>query len=414
MKKALLTPIVLLISQSLVQAAPEDAPVTQAQFKQMVQVLKRQVERTGALEKKLGGGATNDGAVDLDAATDLAPSQPKSAMGHRGGGVAPNLKVYFDLNLVLAPGAGGTSRNDLSFRNYHALTFLEFLPDSKFQFSFDLPNLYFYEMDYQLSPKLQFRAGRIWIPFDDMSPHNIFGGRINTSALLFNANTQTFLPTVWAELGVGAKFDILDSSAVSLVSHIYVVNGLDGSGLDPATNTSGNYPNFGSVTTIDNNRNKALGGRLQAKFASGKYGLGGSVYQGRWNNQDATTPHNLTILGLDGQARFGKTELRAGLASMSYGIDADTQGLTSVARGGWYGEAGQKFGAANDWKLLFRGGAIQADDRVIGPGDTMFVGGSLLKRFGPIELSLEHSQDLDDSPGKTNRSFTNLRLVVAL
>ena len=392
-------------------ATVEAAPVTQDQFKRSIKVLKRTIERLNALEKKTAGSApSDDGAVDLSGTEPGKPpvgtSSTKSP--HQSIGVAPNFKVFFDLNLVSRPGSG----HDLSFENYHAFLFYEIAPDSKIQFSFDVSTApKFYELDYQLTEKMQLRAGKIWIPFDDMAPHNIFGGRVNVSKLA--PQGRTFLPDIWADLGIGMKYQLVDTTALNLFSQIYMVNGFGSGGTDPSGNGAA-YPQFGSSGGgADNNRDKALGGRLHALF-NGKLGLGISYYTGRWNDQDQQQGQSISLLGLDAQLRLEPVELRAGLASGSVGIPVDSLGNTSFKRGGMYGEIGYKFGQDTSWKVLGRAGRLQLDDRVVSVNDQTLIGATILKRVGPLEVSLEHSRDVKDVPGKTEKQYTNLRLVVAL
>ncbi len=401
-------------------AAPGDAPagasvVTREQFQRSIRVLKRTLERVQALERKQGeGGGSADGAVDLNALSAEPGKAPvatgSSKSGHQSLGISPNFKVFFDLNLVRRPGK--TGGGEFSFENYHAFLFYEIVPNEKFMFAFDVsPSPKFFELDYMITPKLQLRAGKIWIPFDDMAPHNIFGGRVNVSRI--SPGGRTFLPETWADLGVGMKYQIIDTTALNLVSHLYIVNGFSGGGTDPAP-TPAAYPNFSSAGGgNDNNTSKALGGRIHAMFA-GKVGVGASLYTGRWNDNADLESYGVTLYALDAQLRLAPFEFRVGLASGTVGIPTDALLNESFKRGGFYGEVGYRFGKERTWKLLARGGSVQLDDRAISPTDQSIYGLTLLRQFGPLEVSLEHSIDTKDVPGKTEKQYTNLRLVVAL
>ena len=154
-------------------------------------------------------GAPAPRTVDLS--TLDAPSTPSSGSGsnfkpaisYSGAGVKPGgekiFKVFFDLALYSRPGV-----TPLSFGNFHSYVFLDILPRENIQFSFDLASARgspsFYELDWQIAPWVQLRAGKIWIPFDDMSPHNLFGGRINVSTLA-PPGGEPFLPSLWTDLG---------------------------------------------------------------------------------------------------------------------------------------------------------------------------------------------------------------------
>lgn len=401
-------------SSPAISADPPKATgsVSQEQFKQSLQIMRRMMNRIDTLEKKSGGsgGGVKDGEVDLSQlGSEGGSSHSTSRGGPRSSGVAPNWKAYFDLNLVNRPGTS----SDLTFANYHAFLFYEILPNDQLQFAFDVSTSpRFYELDWQATPKLQVRAGKIWIPLDDMAPHSIFGGRVNVSRI--NVGTDRFLPDTWSELGVGIKYQLIDTAALGLVGQLYVTNGFKSGGTDPYT--SGNeYPAFSdsTVTDLDNNRNKAIGARLAANL-SGVVSVGGSHYRARWNDQSKTLAQDLAITGLDAQFRVKSTEVRAGIALMNVGIPADNMGRTSYKRGGTYGELGHRFGKDQKWKGLLRAGTLNTDDRVVDTNDQQIVGGTLLWRPSLVELSVEHSRDLKKIPSKSNYTYSALRVIIAL
>ena len=407
-------------------AAPVDnRPVTQEQFKELLRVYKRTVDRFDKIETKvnnLPAGGGNGEAVDLgnlsSAGVGQAPVSTGSAssQGHSGAGAMPDFKVYFDLDFIIRPGV-----ENLSFDNYHSFLFFEILPTPDIQFSFDVsPSPHYYELDYQVTPRLQLRAGKIWIPFDDMSPHNIFGGRVNVSRLYAETGAPAFLPDLWTDLGVGFKYNIIDKPKFSMELYGYIVNGFRDGGKDPV-NPGSPYPSFADLpTAADNNRDKALGGRLHMLIAQ-KVGLGISYYNCRWNSD--TGPNataypgslRLSIFGVDGQIRIKNTEFRAGVASMT--MDLPVGGPAN--RGGAYVELGQKFGKENAWKLMGRAGTAQLDDRVtdtngqVDLGDEEIVGATLLWKPSLIQYSVEYNRDLEISPAKTNYSYFAARIVMA-
>ena len=403
----------------------DQRPVTLQQFKEMVRVLKRSVDRFDKMEAQIKSGTLittpsavpkttgSEEAVDLNAmlAADTAPaaSNAKTTHGGMGATEAPNFKTYFDFNLVNRPGV-----ENLSFDSFHTLLFFELMVSPEIQFSFDVSaSPRYFELDYQLTPRLQVRWGKIWIPFDDMSPHNIFGGRVNVSRLAVSG-AQAFLPDIWTDLGVGLKYQLVDRPKFTLVAHAYMVNGFRDGGKDPV-NSGASYPSLSDPAIgADNNRDKALGGRLQSTIF-GKLSLGASYYTARWS-PDSTPAYRMSILGLDTQLRFPRTELRLGLASMSFHLPS-----SAVAnRGGYYAEIAQKLGANKNWKALLRVGALQMDDRALDTnattplGDQQIVGGTLVWKPNAIQYSLETSRDLKIAPSKANYSFTSFRIVMAL
>lgn len=313
-----------------------------------------------------------------------------------------SFKVYFDLNLVYRPGIPAPA-SELTFDNYHAFLFFEGTPMPGIQFNFEVVGLRFYELDWQITPNLQFRAGKIWIPFDDTTPHNIYGGRVNVSAI--NTGTAVFLPDLWTELGVGLKWNVLDVKNLNLVADAYIVNGMSDGGSDPV-NTSGKYPSFSGNSTADNNLDKAVGGRIHGLFFN-RHGLGLAAYSNRWTDQSDFAKRYL-ILGADYQFKMTSlTDLRLGIASMKVDLPNDT-----MNRAGTYAEFAQYLSHSRAWRLILRGGTLQLDDRVIDKNDQRIVGATLTWRPNVIMFSIEHSRDIQKFSGKSNYSFTNLRMVV--
>lgn len=403
----------------IARAATETNPVSQEQFRKMVDYLKKMAERDRAMESRIkelesspksGGGG---GEVDLSkmgngpvASATTSAGGSHASMGSSG---EKTLKVLFDLDLLSRPGVRG---QNFTFTNFHSFVFLESLPLPDLQFSFHLSdNPKYYELDWQPSSRIQVRVGKIWIPFDDLSPHNIFGGRVNVSKLVAPdaVNPDTFLPDLWTDYGVGIKLQLIDSRKLSALAHLYVVNGFQSGGTDP-TGTSPVYPKFGGdAPPTDNNRDKAIGGRFQATFFN-KFSVGASAYSARWNDEAETKPARLTIVGLDTQLRLGVPEFRAGLATMSVS-QTDAPGFK---RGGLYAEGALKLGKKQDWKALVRVGSVQLDDRAIDTTDQSIVGGTLVWRPGLIEYSLTHARDMNTNIQKLNKTYTALRVIVAL
>lgn len=238
----------------------------------------------------------------------------------------------------------------------------------------------------------------------------MYGGRPNLSVFFMQGQTA-FLPDVWAEPGVATKIRLIDMSEFHLDSTFYVTNGFDSGGQDP-TGKGTIYPNFSgesSITSQDNNRDKAIGGRIESLWFR-KLGIGASFYTCRWSNT-ADPAERMLLVGLDSQLRFASTGTEFRTALISGHIDVPND---SFDRGGWYFETGQKFGVRRDWKALFRVGYRQNDNRVIEVGDQRLVGGAILWKPGLVQWSLESSHDLNDVPGKTNYSLTALRAAVEL
>ncbi len=339
----------------------------------------------------------------LDSGATMRASSPKSADSMAW-------KAYFDLLLVARPEVA-----DLTFANLHSFIFLDLFPSSNIKLSFDVNSsrgaFNYVQFDYQASPSLIVSAGKIWIPFDDTDPHNMFGGRTNVSDALYTQPGQVarFLPDVWTDLGVGIKYTLADTHAIRLVSYLYMVNGFPDGGTDPRS-AGTSYPSFGSIgiSTIDNNRDKALGGRLHA-LLGGRFGLGVSAYSGRWNDQTETEAKRTFIFGADAQLRLLSAEVRAGGVTMNTNLGNGN----SFNRGGFYGELGVT-AKDNRWKVLIREGSVSLDNRVESVTDQTIIGGKILYKPGLIQWSLEYSRDVQDRPGKVGKSLAAVRAVVEI
>ena len=414
-----------------------DAPITQEQFKQWTNWMKRSVDILNRREKRLESEVPSakdqsaEGAVDLNnlEATPAGQTSATTSSGGGGGPAQPMFKSFFDFNIVTRPG----TQDNFTFDNYHSFLFFEIIPTPDIMFTFDVnptaPK--FYELDWQANKKLTVRVGRIFIPFDDISsqsPHNIFGGRVGISRLSLDPNGATFLPDVWADLGVGVKYVFLDTSKLLVEGHAYIVDGFgQGNQLDPNSGTNPGqdppgtaYPNFGSSSSngltqtlgADNNRDKSIGARLHLLIAN-RLGVGASIYTGRWSDDNDGVPdsnNRVMIYGLDSQLRLSWAEVRVGLALMNVGMPING----SFNRSGTYAEIGHHFGKQDRWKILGRAGTLSLDSRVNAVTDETIVGATLLYRPGIVEFSLEHSRDLNnDYQAKPNHSYTDLRCVMA-
>jgi hypothetical protein len=210
---------------------------------------------------------------------------------------------------------------------------------------------------------------------------------------------------------VGAKIMLTDSSAAATELHLYVTNGIGSGGSDP-TGSGTAYPNFATSSIgADNNNDKSYGARISGKFFQ-RASLGASVYRGVWT--DKGTPNKgITLLGFDAQIRpTNAIELRTGVMVGDVGLNPPST-KESYSKGGAYVETGVKFGEDQNTKFLLRAGVVQNDSRVRDNSDRKIVGATLLKRFGPIEASVQYSRDLQRFAGKDFYNFGAVRLVAA-
>jgi hypothetical protein len=328
----------------------------------------------------------------------------EQAMGPHGN-VAPNqphFQVLYDWLLTYQPGI----KPPLTFDSYHQLLLLEIYPDPSLYFGFEVSqNPRYFELDYSITSRVTLRFGRIYIPFDDLSPHSYFGGRANVARLI-PLNGTAFLPDIWTDLGLGVKVELFNRPYASAEFHAYVVNGFGDAGARDPMSQATSYPQFGSIPLTDNNKDKAMGARLHASLLRNHIGIGASFYRGRYSSQNQD-PAGMIIFGLDGQLRYGGTEFRAGYAYMNVGL---TQSLGNMLRAGYYGELGQSFGK---WTVRARMGQVQNDNRVVAVTDQTIVGGAIIYKPGPVQLSFEYNRDLNQVATKTNYDYAAFRVVMA-
>jgi hypothetical protein len=314
-------------------------------------------------------------------------------------------RAYFDLALYSFPDI-----QPLTFGNFHSFVFLDIVRSQDVSFQFDLasnaqvagfPSPSYYQFDWQATSWFKVSAGKIWIPFDDMSPHAIFGGRVNVNLLRPSADRQ-FLPTLWTDFGVNLKWTPLDLENFRLDFDTYVVNGFQDGGVDPLG--GGDYPSFADIgmAVRDNNTDKGVGVRGNMLIAS-KFNIGGSFYTNRWNDEDQAEKHRLFAYGFHSFLKLKVAEARVGAMVMQVQIPGDT-----ILRGGYYGEIGVPI---YDFKLIARGGSVQLDDRVRDPSDQTIIGGVLQYSLPTVRFSFEYSHDLVDRPGKLVEDFLALRAV---
>lgn len=364
------------------------------------------------------------GTVDLDA----LGAEPEATVSKKGGGGhsmaaatnGPIFKILFDLILDFRPHI-----SQLSFDNYHSFVLADVFPRPELHFMFDVnPAPRFYELDYQATPSLTIRGGKIFIPFDEMDPHNSFGGRFNTS-LVAQPGGAAFLPDIWADYGLGLRIQLADSKELSAVADLYVTNGFGYGGTDPLGHSS-YYPSFSTPTSVPPNSNdsntteKAFGMRLHANIM-GTLGVGVSAYTNRYT-PDFTDTGRILMLGLDSQLRFATgTDFSMGYVYTSVGLVGVTPGSgepTSFLRGGLYVNASQKL--SDRWKLTLAFGMTQNDNRVSQPTDEELLGFRLEYNIMLMKFFLEYYHDLDNpngatpyfGPGKANFDYYALRAVV--
>lgn len=332
--------------------------------------------------------------------SNTAPARPPT-----GGAIAPGFKALFDILLHKRPGL-----TPLTFDNFHTLFLVEYAPSADFQFSFEVnPTPRYYQLEFWPLSWLQLRAGRIWIPFDDMNPHNLFGGFVNVSRMMQPGDTA-FLPDLWTDLGVATKFQLVETSSLEVSAHAYLVNGFEDGDADPQGQVGNKYPKFSAAPAVDNNSDKAFGGRLMARIAH-MFMVGGSFYTARYTDE-ADESARMLLLGVDAGLRLTVgTEIKVGYLFGRIGL-LKPASPDSFTRGGVYADYYQRlFGP---WAIRGRIGAVNNDSRITATTDKYLLGGELIFDKQIFQVSAQFYHDFKDVATKVNRDFLALRLVVML
>jgi len=358
-----------------------------------------------------GGGSINLGNLDSGPSpiSSGGGGGPPSRGGPPSGGGGPVFKAFFDLLLYTRPGF-----QDITFRNFHPIFLVDYIPNEKVKFSFEVrTNPRFYELDYSISKSFTLRLGRIWIPFDDMDPHNNFGGVMNTSEFR-SPGGAAFLPDIWADFGVGARTSLIDTARLGVFADLYVVIGFgQNGGIDPLGSGSP-YPFFSqptAITAADNNTDKSIGGRIQLKLG-GMLSIGGSIYRGRYTNE-TEEPADVMMSGIDTQLRlFTGTTIRIGFVYMKVDLLADGENAF-MERGGLYAEFMQRL--RRKIKIYGMAGVLQGDHRSEDANDRTLLGVKIAYEINDyMQLSLLHFKDVQEIPGKTGTEFTGLRYTIRM
>jgi hypothetical protein len=170
-------------------------------------------------------------------------------------------------------------------------------------------------LDFLVRPELNFRAGGVLAPFNQLNILHDGPLRELTDRPLVD---RFIVPTTWTEPGAGIYGGVRLSPNVSVNYETYLVNGIgpgisDGNGLRDARR--------GGLT--DNNQNKAWVGRLGVTPTPGLE-VGVSSYQGKWDDANQL---DLRMLGFDWSYRRGPLKVVGEWARDR--VDRDAAGIAA-------------------------------------------------------------------------------------
>lgn len=125
-------------------------------------------------------------------------------------------------------------------------------------------NPIFFELTYNITPRIALTAGKLLIPFGTNEFHHILGGRVDERSL--------FLPETWGDYGLMLRHLVWDGEWVTAEYNFWVVNGFSGT----------EEPIIAAGTPTDNNAWKGLGARLKLTVLRSIVGYL-SAYFDMWN-----------------------------------------------------------------------------------------------------------------------------------
>jgi hypothetical protein len=236
----------------------------------------------------------------------------------------------------------------------------------------------FYELTWNLTPRLALKAGKLLIPFGTNEFHHLFGGRVD--------ELSHFLPETWGDFGVGLTHVPFDGDWLNVEYALYAVNGFEGT----------DAPLIGTGDASDNNFAKGLGTRVKLDFF-GKVVATGSLYFDMW---DADNEQIILFYAAGLELRPGlipvpglrQLRLRGewGRGEIQLRNDNLQRGLIPFAtmRGGYYGEL--FYPVVGPVVARVRVGRINPDNRVADDGDVDVWEPAVLLSFGKVSLTFAY------------------------
>ncbi len=297
--------------------------------------------------------------VDFEEEEDRLEKEDKAMMAAAGAGATDSglpgvgFKLFVDFLVDHDIGV-----DKFEFRPNHTYVFLQASVYDDLQIMLHVSDdPIFWELSYNITPRLTLTAGKILIPFGTNNFHHIIGGRVD--------EFSRYLPETWGDFGLSLNHLLYDGELLNIEYTAYAVNGF--AGVDE--------PNIADGSLTDNNWFKGIGTRIRFNFLR-KVQFTVSGYYDRW---DVDNKYGLLFyaLGLEllpgiidlpvlkhmrlrGEWARGEIELPEGNVQ---------QGLTkfAFARTGYYFEA--QFGLARNLAVRLRTGRVNPNNTVSDTGD---------------------------------------------
>lgn len=338
-------------------------------------------------------------AVDLDTLPSET-AKPVAETGHPDLSTFDGLKIHLYIDFILEMrmdqiyrGLSGStevisSKNSLSFGQNHLglIGMMEYKEMMKLSLDFALD---FYELQYNFSPYMNIRVGKIFIPFGQSDYHHIYGGLVD--------ETASFLRKFWCDYGVAFHSKIISS----LQGDIFVGNG---------------FPVYGNTvffsqppTPRDNNMMKSVALRLKWRPIQQVFLIANGYYDAYSDQNDLRD--FIFMYGLDVGFEARKFHLKTG-AAVAELFDHKTTPLDGFLfaskwyRWAWYSEARYNF--TRMLSLQLRAGSMDTDNRTQSPTDQMNLNTTFFVRPGPFEISLSYFYNIQTYGNTPTRSVNTV------
>jgi hypothetical protein len=320
---------------------------------------------------------------------------------HAASGWADRVHISgrFDLNLEMENLGGDRHKAD-RFRTYHNFVFLKVDASENLVLEAEIVDRVYYEMKYRVGERLEFKAGRLWVPFGLTPFHHYYGG------VQGDPFSGKLVPNVWAEQGAGLAYTLFeDRLGATLTGDTYAIRGFDGSGGRVLQLNGG-----GSEGVI------AVGQRLVLHIFERHLTLAASSLYNAWGPADSN--NSLTLWGGDLMADYNllRLPLIKDLRVSAAFARAEIRDKAVISGGGWYYKYGDYLQVDyGHWRpgLVLRGrfGTYIDFDEVETAKDTHSLNIAVIRRMGPLSCMAEYFWNFE-AVDETKDDFLRLHMVL--
>lgn len=352
--------------------------------------------------------------LDEETSSSAAPSPiaapaETGGHGHAAGAFPPKFKLFFDLLTEYE-----WETKTFQFTRDHAHVMIDLTVTDWLAFRADIAfEPEFFEVIFNIKGKMEFRLGKILVPFGQNEFHHLIGGRVDEDAL--------FLPTIWGDYGLAFKHSAYDGDFVSFDYSLYAINGFQ----DTVDEYGDPMPSTRDGSLTDNNQMKGVGLRAALHLGTAVT-LGTSWYVDAW---DENNDQFMLYYGADLELGYDlmpvpvlkNIRLRAEAAwgEIMLPNQDNYHGIFGGEANGILKNFGMRKSGYNlelsyrivKWLFLrYREGYLNDDNRVTNAHDLLIHEPGVVAVFGPVQLSLmvQLHQFIAENPDPPPTEFSRL------